>query len=86
MPLVAFGRLTLGLAGRQAVGPAGAPDAAAVTGENPGDVKYFWSDKALRLGRQRFHEGNFGSAQQYFQAAVERAPKEASARIGLAVS
>jgi tetratricopeptide (TPR) repeat protein len=32
------------------------------------------------------HRGNFGIAQQYFRDAVEKAPKNASAWIGLAAS
>jgi hypothetical protein len=42
-----------------------------LTGQNPGDVKYYPSDQPVRLGIQRFYEGNFGLAQQYFQDAVE---------------
>ena len=44
------------------------------TGQNPGDVKYYPSDQPARLGIQRFYEGNFGLAQQYFQDAVEKSP------------
>jgi Tfp pilus assembly protein PilF len=57
-----------------------------VTGQNPGDVKYYPSDQPVRLGIQRFYEGNFGLAQQYFQDAVERAPGDVTAWIGLAAS
>jgi Flp pilus assembly protein TadD len=32
------------------------------------------------------HRGNFGMAQQYFRDAAEKAPKDASAWIGLAAS
>jgi Flp pilus assembly protein TadD len=56
------------------------------TGQNPGDVKYYPSDQPVRLGIQRFYEGNFGLAQQYFQAAVEKSPNDVSAWIGLAAS
>jgi tetratricopeptide (TPR) repeat protein len=56
------------------------------TGENPGDVKYYPSDQPARLGIQRFYEGNFGLAQHYFQDAVERAPNDVTAWIGLAAS
>lgn len=55
-------------------------------GQEPGDVKYFPSDEPLRLGIQRFNEGNFGLAERYFQDAVEKAPKDVSAWIGLAAS
>ena len=64
----------------------GASSTASVTGEAPADVKYFRSDEPLRLGVQRFNEGNFGLAEQYFQDAVERTPKDVTAWIGLAAS
>ncbi|MGC2785842.1 MAG: tetratricopeptide repeat protein [Roseiarcus sp.] len=57
-----------------------------VTGQNPGDVKYYPSDQPVRLGIQRFYEGNFGLAQQYFQDAVEKSPNGVTAWIGLAAS
>lgn len=57
-----------------------------VPGENPSDVKYFPSDEPLRLGKQRFREGNFGLAQRYFQDAVEKSPRDLSAWLGLAAS
>ena len=63
--------LVIGLAGCQAtVTPTPVPDA--VTGQNPSDVKYYPSDEPVKLGIQRFYEGNFGLAQQYFQNGVER--------------
>src|SRR5277367_2733199 len=57
-----------------------------VTGQNPGDVKYYPSDQPVRLGVQRFYEGDFGLAQQYFQDAVEKSPEDVMAWIGLAAS
>ena len=57
-----------------------------VTGQNPGDVKYYPSDQPVRLGTQRFYDGNFGLAQQYFQDAVEKSPNDVMAWIGLAAS
>ncbi len=57
-----------------------------ITGQNPSDVKYYHSDEPVRLGIQRFYEGNFGLSQQYFQDAVEKAPKDVTAWIGLAAS
>ncbi len=56
------------------------------TGQNPGDVKYYPSDQPVRLGIQRFYEGNFGLAQRYFQDAVEKSPNDVTAWIGLAAS
>ena len=57
-----------------------------VTGQNPGDVKYYPSDQPVRLGIQRFYDGNFGLAQRYFQDAVEKSPQDVTAWIGLAAS
>jgi Flp pilus assembly protein TadD len=62
------------------------PDPDAVTGQNPSDVKYYASDEPVKLGIQRFYEGNFGLAQHYFQDAVEKTPKDATAWVGLAAS
>ena len=58
----------------------------ATTLQNPADVKYYPSDEPVKLGIQRFYEGNFGLAQQYFQDAVEKTPKDATAWVGLAAS
>lgn len=57
-----------------------------VTGQNPGDVKYYPSDQPVKLGIQRFYDGNFGVAQRYFQDAAEKAPEDVGAWIGLAAS
>jgi Tfp pilus assembly protein PilF len=57
-----------------------------VTGQDPGDVKYYPSDQPVKLGIQRFYDGNFGLAQRYFQDAVEKAPADVTAWIGLAAS
>lgn len=77
--------LIMGLGGCQPTAtPTPVPDA--VTGQNPGDIKYYPSDEPVKLGVQRFYEGNFGLAQQYFQDAVEKAPRDATAWVGLAAS
>ena len=68
----------------QALTPSPVPNP--VTGQNPGDVKYYPSDQPVRLGTQRFYDGNFGLAQQYFQDAVEKSPNDVTAWIGLAAS
>ena len=57
-----------------------------VTEQNPGDVKYYPSDQPVRLGIQRFYDGNFGLAQQYFQDAVEKSQGDVTAWTGLAAS
>ena len=62
------------------------PVPSATTLQNPADVKYYPSDEPVKLGIQRFYEGNFGLAQQYFQDAVEKTPKDATAWVGLAAS
>jgi len=77
--------VAIGLAGCQpTVTPT--PISGAVTGQNPSDVKYYPSDEPVKLGIQRFYEGNFGLAQQYFQNAVEKTPRDATAWVGLAAS
>jgi Flp pilus assembly protein TadD len=69
------------------------PDASApefrsptVTMQEPADVKYFPSDEPLKLGLEHFERGNYGVAERYFREAVERAPKDATAWIGLAAT
>lgn len=54
--------------------------------QTPGDVKYFSSDEQLRLGREYFARGAFGTAERYFRDAVEKAPQDRAAWIGLAAS
>ena len=78
--------LVLLIAGCNQTGLTPTPVPNPATGQNPGDVKYYPSDQPARLGIQRFYEGNFGLAQQYFQDAVEKAPGDVTAWIGLAAS
>jgi len=66
-----------------AAAPAGAPPEVS---QDPADLKYFPSDQPLRLGTQHFNDGDFGLAERYFRDAVEKAPKDVSAWIGLAAS
>ncbi len=54
--------------------------------EEPADLKYYPSDEPLRLAMQHFNAGHYGVAQRYFQDAVEKAPRDAAAWIGLAAS
>jgi Flp pilus assembly protein TadD len=77
--------LAIGLAGCEPI-LTPTPVADSVTAQKPGDVKYYPSDEPVKLGIQRFYEGNFGLAQQYFQDAVEKTPKDATAWVGLAAS
>ncbi|MGA8585160.1 MAG: tetratricopeptide repeat protein [Roseiarcus sp.] len=78
--------LVLLTAGCNQAGLTPTPVSNPATGQNPGDVKYYPSDQPARLGIQRFYEGSFGLAQQYFQDAVEKSPSDVTAWIGLAAS
>ena len=62
------------------------PAGTTLTIQNPSEVKYYPSDEPLRLGQEYFNRGVFAVAQKYFQAAVEKAPRDADAWIGLAGS
>ena len=56
------------------------------TVQDPGDIKYYPSDEPLRMGIEQFGRGNYGLSERYFRDAVEKAPKDATAWIGLAAS
>jgi Flp pilus assembly protein TadD len=66
--------------------PAADQVAPAVTMQNAGDIKYYPSDEPLKLGLEYFKKGSYGLAQRYFRDAVEKAPENAEAWIGLAAS
>jgi len=57
-----------------------------VTLQNAGDIKYYPSDEPVKLGLEHFKKGNYGLAQRYFRDAVEKAPEDVEAWIGLAAS
>lgn len=57
-----------------------------LTVQHPDDVKYYPSDEPLRLATEHFSRGNFGLAAKYYEDAVTKAPKDATAWIGLAAS
>jgi len=59
---------------------------ATYTVQDPTDIKYYRSDEPLKLALEHFNRGDFGLAAKYFEAAVTKAPKDASAWIGLAAS
>ena len=63
------------------VAPAG-PDPV----QEPTDAKYYASDEPVRMGLEHFNRGNFGISQRYFKDAVEKAPKDLTAWVGLAAS
>ncbi|HEU5068319.1 MAG TPA: tetratricopeptide repeat protein [Sphingomicrobium sp.] len=50
------------------------------------DVEYFSSDQAVAAGKNQFREKNYGNAEAAFQKAVELAPNDGEAWIGLAAS
>lgn len=54
--------------------------------QEPTDVKYYPSDEPVRMGLEQYNRGNYGISQQYFKDAVEKAPKDVTAWIGLAAS
>ncbi|MBV9239514.1 MAG: tetratricopeptide repeat protein [Xanthobacteraceae bacterium] len=54
--------------------------------QEPADVKYYPSDEPLRLGLEHFNRGDYGLAERYFRDAADKAPRDATAWIGLAAS
>lgn len=54
--------------------------------QEPGSIKYYPSDEAVRLGREYFGRGDYGVAERHFREAVEKAPEDVTAWIGLAAS
>ena len=54
--------------------------------QEPTDVKYYPSDEPVRMGLEQYNRGNYGIANRYFKDAVEKAPKDVTAWIGLAAS
>jgi Flp pilus assembly protein TadD len=64
----------------------GVPPITTLTIQENASVQYYPSDEPLRLGIEHFNRGHFGIAEKYFRDAVEKAPKDASAWLGLAAS
>lgn len=64
----------------------GVPPLTTDTVQRDADVQYYPSDEPLRLAIENFNRGSYGVAERYFRDAVEKAPKDASAWIGLAAS
>ena len=54
--------------------------------QEPTDVKYYPSDEPVRMGLEQYNRGNYGISQRYFKDAVEKAPRDVTAWIGLAAS
>jgi len=81
----------LALAGCETIKPVAELEEPATTGsiptiQEPGDVKYYPSDEPLKLAVEHFNRGHFGLAERYFRDAVEKAPKDVAAWVGLAAS
>jgi Flp pilus assembly protein TadD len=67
--------------------PPGEEAMASAPAEAPSEeAKYVPSSEPLRLGLRHFNRGDYGLAERYFRDAVEKAPKDAAAWIGLAAS
>jgi Flp pilus assembly protein TadD len=81
----------LALAGCETFKPAAQLEDPVTTGstptlQEPGDLKYYPSDEPLKLGIEHFNRGHFGLAERYFRDAVEKAPRDVTAWVGLAAS
>jgi Flp pilus assembly protein TadD len=59
---------------------------AAVAAADPLDLTYVPPNDPLRRGLYHFHRGEFGLAETYFRAVVEKSPDNVTAWIGLAGS
>jgi Flp pilus assembly protein TadD len=57
-----------------------------LTMASPNEVKYYASDEPLKLGQEYFNRGIYGTAERHFQKAVEKAPMDPNAWIGLAAT
>jgi Flp pilus assembly protein TadD len=64
----------------------GVPPITTAVVQRDADVQYYPSDEPLRLAIENFNRGYFGVAERYFRDAVEKAPRDGSAWIGLAAS
>ena len=84
--IAAFAALTL--AGCETVAETAQVEspATSLTVQQPEQVKYYRSDEPLKLGIEHFNRGSYGLAEQYFRDAVEKAPRDVTAWVGLAAS
>jgi len=64
----------------------GVPPITTLTIQENAEVQYHPSDEPLRLGIEHFNRGHYGIAERYLRDAVEKAPRDASAWIGLAAA
>jgi Flp pilus assembly protein TadD len=56
------------------------------TVQQPADVQYYPSDEPLHLGLEHLNRGHYGIAERYFRDAVEKAPRDVTAWVGLAAT
>jgi Flp pilus assembly protein TadD len=90
--LAVIGGLAISVAGCEtdqhliASGSEPALSAPTSTVQSPDEIKYFPSDEPLHMGLEQFDRGNYGVAEHYFQDAVEKGPKDATAWVGLAAT
>ena len=77
--------LVLGGAGCQTVS-GDPPVETTATVQEPLDSKYYPSDEPLKLGMEHFGRGDYGLSEKYFRDAVEKAPRDVTAWVGLAAS
>ncbi len=83
---LAIASLAVWLAGCSAsLGPPN-PPAAGLTAPVASEASYVPSDEPYRLGAEHFNRGEYGLSEHYFRDAVEKAPKDTAAWIGLAAS
>ena len=81
---LACGLMALALAGCETL--AIEPVPTTLTVQEPMDPKYYPSDEPLKLGMEHFGRGDYGLAERYFRDAVEKAPRDVTAWVGLAAS
>ena len=82
--ILACGLMALALAGCETLSSDPVPTTATV--QEPLDSKYYPSDEPLKLGMEHFGRGDYGLAERYFRDAVEKAPRDVTAWVGLAAS
>ena len=58
----------------------------AESGERAHDPEFHASDEALKAGKVHYRNGDWGLAEENFRRAVELAPRDAEAWVGLAAS
>jgi Flp pilus assembly protein TadD len=88
--LATAGLLLAGLTGcittDPVTGVAGVDSPPSATVQDPNEIKYYPSDEPLKLAMEHFSRGNFGIAERYFRDAVEKAPNDVTAWVGLAAT